>query len=184
MEYSITLHDIDDARDMFLLAKDRLLDVNDWNNLYKSNDYSFLLTKPNGSKLHRDARIDDRIKISATNNNGNSSDMWVRIDKIQYDFFPDVNSESISMLLEMSYSPSGDGVDTPNRPVESIVLKREHNSLTAHCNIGNELPALEDKTPNEQINTKTDLHPILSIPNEQLEQLLQGLIAVYEYKAA
>ncbi len=37
MEVSVTAADIDDARDLFLLAKDRLLDVNDWNYSLKGN---------------------------------------------------------------------------------------------------------------------------------------------------
>ncbi len=128
MEYSINIPDFDDAREMFLLAKDRLLDVNDWNSLFAGNEYNILLTDDKGQKRHRDARVDDLVNISATNNMGNTSDTWVKIKTIQYDFFPDIRSESISLLLEMTYSPSGDGVDNMNNEVATILIKRERES--------------------------------------------------------
>lgn len=180
MEHSFEVKDFEDARDLFLLAKDRLLDVNDWNSLFQSKDYQIALTNEKGEKLHRDARVDDLVLIQATNNTGNSSDMWVRISKIQYDFFPDIRSESISMLLETSYSPSGNGVEQMNNKIETLLIKRENSTLTAHCNAGDELPDIDDETPNEHLDNTIDLHPVLSIPKEQLRQLLSGLISISE----
>ena len=176
MEFSIELPEPDDARDLFLLAKERLLDVNDWNSLFAGKEYHIMLTTPKGQKLQRDAHVGDMMVISATN--GQSIDMWVNIRKIQYDFFPDIGSESISMLLEMSSSQAGNRIVQEGQNVETILIKREGNSLTAHCNIGNELPDPEAETPNEHLNTETDLHPVLNIPKTQLQQLLQGFIAI------
>lgn len=184
MEHSLTISDIEDAKDLFLLAKDRLLDVNDWNSLFPEKGYHIQLTNSKGEKLHRDARVDDLISIKAANNNGNTSEMCVRIGKIQYDFYPDVRSESISMLLEMAYSPSGDGIEHADKKVETLLIKREYGKLTAYCNSGNELPGPDDESPSKPVNADTDLHPVLCIPTNQLQQMLAGLIAMTEYAEA
>lgn len=185
MEYSLSLRDIDEANDIFLLAKDRLLDVNDWNTLFEGNDYNILLTDAKGNKLHRNARVNDKIQISAVNGRGIKSDMWVQVSQVQYDDFPDINSESISMLLMISFSPSGNGIDLDDeqaeQSMETIIIRRENNNVTAHCNIGNELPEEEDEVPDAHINRNIELHPVLSIPKTHLKQLLRGFVAVESY---
>lgn len=176
MEVSTTAADIDDARDLFLLAKDRLLDVNDWNYSLKGN-FRITLTNARGQKLQRGARVADMICISAGNGAGIGSEMWIRISRIQYDFFPDIRSESISMLLETAHSPSGNGTGIEDSQQETILIKREGPTLTAHCNAGNELPEAEDEDPNAHLNRDIELHPVLSIPQSSLQQLLQDWIA-------
>ncbi|MGN6476450.1 MAG: hypothetical protein ACTHKV_04440 [Flavipsychrobacter sp.] len=94
MDYSLTTNNIDDAEDLFLLAKDRLLDINDWRN----NDAGFILTDHHKQKLHRNAHSGDFIKIG-------SSDKWLIINKIQYDDYPDVNGESLTIFLSYTDDP-------------------------------------------------------------------------------
>lgn len=180
MEFNIKIPDFDDAREMFLLAKDRLLDINDWNSLISDTNYNITLTDKSGQKRQRNAKVGDLINISAKNSKGNTSEMWVLLTAIQYDFFPDIRSESISLLLEMTFSPSGAGVQPTPESVETILIKREGYIITAHCNAGNELPDVDAETPGDRINTDIDLHPVLSIPKAQLQQLLQGFLATYE----
>ncbi len=175
MEVSTTAADIDDARDLFLLAKDRLLDVNDWNYSLKGN-FSITLTDARGQKLQRSARVGDMICIAASNGAGIGSEMWIRISRIQYDFFPDISSESISMLLETAHSPSGNGTGADNLQQETILIKREGPTLTAHCNAGNELPEAGDEGPDTHLNRSEDLHPVLCIPQTDLQQLLTDLL--------
>lgn len=176
MEVSVTAADIDDARDLFLLAKDRLLDVNDWNYSLKGN-FRIMLADARGQKLLRGARVDDMLCISAGNDDGIGSEMWIRISRIQYDFFPDIRSESISMLLETAHSPSGNGTGNDNVQQETVLIKREGPTLTAHCNAGNELPGEDDENPDAHLNRHDELHPVLCIPQADLRQLLQDLVA-------
>ena len=70
MEYHIKAIDIDDAKDAFLLAKDRLLDVSDWNTLSGNTEYKIALTNNKGQKVHRDARVFDKLQISTSNSSG------------------------------------------------------------------------------------------------------------------
>ena len=58
MEYSINTHSIEDAEDLFILAKDRLLDISDWN-----DGQTYVLTDGHKQKAHRNAHSGDFIKI-------------------------------------------------------------------------------------------------------------------------
>lgn len=175
MEFSQHLPNLDDARDLFLLAKDRLLDVNDWNSMLTNTDYHITLTNANGQKQHRDARVGDLIRFTEANQKDAATEKWIAITKIQYDFFPDIRSESISMLFNTANSAS-DGTNQ-----ETILIKREHLTVTAHCNAGNELPGEDAETPDEHLNTTIELHPVFSLSQPHLQHFIQQLIAIYEH---
>ncbi len=86
MEYSINTHSTDDAEDLFIVAKERLLDINDWR-----EGHTYTLTDGHKRKAHRNAHSGDFIKIN--------TDTWVYINKIQYDDYPDIAGESITMFM-------------------------------------------------------------------------------------
>lgn len=176
MEYYQQLQNIDDATDLFLLAKERLLDVNDWQNMPPGNKHSITLTNNKGVKQHRDARVGDMINIKS-----DIANIWIDICKIQYDFFPDINSESISFLFKSGYSPSGNNTHNGQEYFETILLKRNGTIVAIHCNRGDELPRPDATTPDENADNHTDIHPVLNIPKAHLQQLLKNMIAVYEY---
>jgi hypothetical protein len=176
MEYYQQLQNIDDAMDLFLLAKERLLDVNDWQSMAEDNNHSITLTNSKGEKQQRDARVGDMVNIKS-----DISNIWIDICKIQYDFFPDISSESISFLFKSGCSPSGSSTHNRQEYFETILLKREGATVTIHCNNGNELPGPNANTPDEQIDNNTEMHPVLNIPLAHLQQLLKSMIAVYEY---
>lgn len=164
MEFIIKATDIDDAKDIFLLAKDRLLDITYWDYILKKDAYSISLTNENGEKAHRDARVSDFINIAKTNTES------LKIEQIQYDYFPDIDSECIAMLLKKP-------VDTTPTPAETFIIRRDMQSLIAHCNMGNELPAPEDELPTEHLKPESDKHPLLTLSNSELQKLLQSFIS-------
>lgn len=170
MEFYINLQNTDDATDLFLLAKEQLLDVNDWANL-TGNTYSTLLLDSKKQKLHRNARVGDVISIT---NLFTARNIWIEICNIQYDYFPDIDSESISILL----CTSGQSFQQ-----ETIIIKRDKSVVTAHCNAGNEMPTYDSLTPEEHINNHIDKHPVLNIPEIHLQQLLRGMIKAHIHAA-
>lgn len=103
MEFTVHTNNIEDAEDLFLLAKERLLDVNEWQ---RFSGESFMLTDKHGQKLHRNAHRGDHIKIA------NQPDLI--IGHIIYDDFPDVLGESITLVLS-----GGDDL-----PTQEILIKR------------------------------------------------------------
>lgn len=88
MEYSISTKTMDDAEDLFIVAKERLLDVNDWH-----SEYEFALTDSHKHKVHRNAHMGDFIKKGA------QPEQWYVINKIQYDDYPDIAGESITIFM-------------------------------------------------------------------------------------
>lgn len=165
MEYHVNTTLTEDAEDLFVIAKDRLLDINEWNQLFHANSYTVALTDTKGQKAHRSARMHDMIKIS----DNTKMEKWVNISHIQYDNFPDINSESISLLLELK--------NEDHKSLETILVKRENSSVTIHCNGGNELPRPEDESPDDHLITDVDRHPVLNLPSIELQELLKGIIA-------
>lgn len=88
MEYSINTNSIEDAEDLFVVAKDRLLDISDWH-----DGQTYILTDGHKQKAHRNAHSGDFIKID-----GNTEE-WIVINKIQYDDYPDINGETITLFM-------------------------------------------------------------------------------------
>lgn len=87
MEYSINTNSVEDAEDLFILAKERLLDISDWR-----DGQSYILTDGHKQKAHRNAHSGDFIKIDGT-------EEWIVINKIQYDDYPDINGETITLFM-------------------------------------------------------------------------------------
>ncbi|MEZ5016232.1 MAG: hypothetical protein R2800_04215 [Flavipsychrobacter sp.] len=167
MKYQVKLNSIEDADEYFLVAKDRLLDVNEWNSILTDNYNTFALTNAQGQKLHRDAHCGDMIKASIELNN-TRKDRWLHIDKIQYDSYPDINAEEISMNLQLSYSPSGNGVDLSK-------YKEEDRYLTVVINRTQALVTIK--------NTATAKDTLFDIPTKNIDQLLKGILTISEYSA-
>lgn len=177
MEFNQHLQNLDDARDLFMLAKERLLDVNDWNSMLDNSNYYITLTNTKEQKQHRDAQVGDLIRLSIATQKDATTEKWIEITKIQYDFFPDIHSESISMLLNAAFSHS----DSHAENQETILIKREGLTITAHCNAGNELPGEDAETPDEHINKHIELHPVLNLSIRDLQHFIQQLVAIYEH---
>jgi hypothetical protein len=94
MEFSISTRSMDDAEDIFLLAKERLLDVNDWNVINR-----FILTDSHKHKVHRNVHAGDFIMRS------NDANEWYVVNKIQYDDYPDIAGESLTIFLSNANNP-------------------------------------------------------------------------------
>ena len=88
MEYTISTNNIEDAEDLFIVAKERLLDINDWHSTHK-----FTLTDGHQHKVQRNAHKGDFIMKS-----GFPNERYI-INKIQYDDYPDIAGESITVFM-------------------------------------------------------------------------------------
>src|SRR5688500_20159820 len=63
IEHHVTAIDNDDARKLFVIARNRLLDVNRWHELVGVLSAKFILTDANGKEVHRTAEVGDYFKI-------------------------------------------------------------------------------------------------------------------------
>ena len=90
IEEQVGFETVEDSEDMFVIAKERMVHINDWNKHTQSADVSFQLLDANGHKINRHVHSGDFIQINSTR---------VKIESIVYDDFPDDNRESIGVKL-------------------------------------------------------------------------------------
>jgi len=108
LEYIMPCDSIEEAEDSFVDAKERLMDVNNWNKYSGIDGLEFRLSDHHGKTVSRHARKGDhiRIEVSATGQEGRSEDMdWVAIEAIEYDDYPDQGMETFGMRLHTCMNP-------------------------------------------------------------------------------
>lgn len=115
MEYSVSTRSLEDAEDLFIVAKERLLDINDW-----QNEQNYTLTDSHKHKLHRNAHTGDFVKINSF------PEGLLIINKIQYDDYPDIAGESITMFMSTANDPESMHTIAISR-VGKIVTVQGHN---------------------------------------------------------
>lgn len=103
LEISVSTETIDDAEDDFVLAKEKLLDINNWGKHTAAFQLGFTLTDHNGKHVHRHAHKGDYIKVQSQTDN--SIVDWAYIEAIEYDDYPDVDVETIAMRLHPGMNP-------------------------------------------------------------------------------
>ncbi|MGN6567312.1 MAG: hypothetical protein ACTHJ0_05135 [Flavipsychrobacter sp.] len=125
----ITALTVEDAEDMFVEAKNKMLDINNWK---KENSYfkDFVLKDAHGKEVHRPARKGDFIHIANA-----AGDSWVHVDAIEYDDYPDINTEAIALRVHPCSAPDLHVNEEPyliNNAVSStMVIERLDRRLTA-----------------------------------------------------
>lgn len=182
-KHSITTEDIEDAEDFFLIAKDRLLDINGWGTLAGAASASFQLTDLHGHEAHRKAHTGDHIRINIPGPGSQTGDGydWVRIETIAYDDYPDESSESITMRVRPSANPTGEAGDVAHffkdAATSTFIVERHGKILAAHYYGRNEVPntaadSLMDKARNVAVATGA----MLGLSDVQWKNLVKGLL--------
>jgi hypothetical protein len=103
LEISIIADTIEDAGDDFVLAKEKLLDINNWGKYVEPFQLAFILTDHNGKHVNRHAHKGDYIKVQSQTDN--SIVDWAHIESIEYDDYPDVDIEAIAIRLHPGVNP-------------------------------------------------------------------------------
>ncbi|RYE25439.1 MAG: hypothetical protein EOP51_04155 [Sphingobacteriales bacterium] len=179
----VTMETAEDAEDMFLLAKERLLNVNEWKNIIDGNSAEFQLCDHHGHPLLRHAHLGDYVKIDLPGPgplSGGNSD-WVHIEKVIYDDYPDENGETISIQLRPTSAPDKPNNETAHfftdASTSTIQIKRWGKIVAAYYHGRNELPNTEtdnvfDKVRNLAVATTA----IVALSSVQWTNLLDGLL--------
>ena len=137
IEYNINVHDIEDAEDWFVDAKERLLDINNWRKYSKITTMDFHLTDSHSKLLHRKAHNGDHIRIDIQSQ-GTGFD-WVAIEALEYDDYPDIDMETFAMRVRPAEDPANklDGYQH-NNATSTIVIERRGKRLSASYHGRNE----------------------------------------------
>jgi len=138
LDYSIPADTVEDAEDWFVDAKDRLWNVNHWEQNSPAINVQFKLTDTHGNAVNRKAHKGDHIRID-TEGAGTGFD-WVIIEAIEYDDYPDVNLETFAIHVRPSYDPKENQfvLSADNNATSTIVIERRVKRLIASYHGRNE----------------------------------------------
>jgi hypothetical protein len=136
LKYDIIAESIEDADEIFLVAKDRLLNVNKWKTL--CNDFGELhLTDSHGRQIQRKAHYNDYIRIQEA---GQPTE-WVHIDGIEYNDYPDEDYETIGIRMRDAKEPAeyhNEENDTSYNATGTFVAERRGRHVSVHYYSRNE----------------------------------------------
>ena len=156
IEFSITADSVDNAEDLFVSAKDRLLDVNNWAQCAGITDTRVMLADVRQKPLHRNAHPRDHICVIITDTRP-VADRLV-IGAIEYDDYPDDMRESLAIHIQPADVVTVEASTT-------IVIDRTGKTLVASYHGRNE-PLSETK----------DTNAWLGLSDVQWSSLLQGFL--------
>ncbi|MCL8000549.1 hypothetical protein M8994_20370, partial [Brucella sp. 21LCYQ03] len=133
----------EEAKQFFLVAKERLLDINDWNEVAVLPSSVFQLADSNGAHLEREAQEGDLVKIDILGPGLPSSDGydWVRIEQILEETTS--KSQKVSITLRPTTDPTQTEKDIAhffkNIATSTILLEQKDNEVSAQYAGRNEL---------------------------------------------
>ena len=178
---------LEEAEEAFVGAKERLLQVNGWQEMSKTIKSQFQVVDEEGRELHRKAHKDDyiRIDIPAPGSKAGEGSDWVRVDALEYDDYPDDNRELIAMRLRPADNPANRDSSIAHFFSEAssstFIIERTDKVITAKYHGRNEVPntgteALGDKMRNVVVAVGA----MLGFSDVQWKGLLKGFLDVLE----
>ncbi|HYG01721.1 MAG TPA: hypothetical protein VD927_04705 [Chryseosolibacter sp.] len=186
IEHKVAASDDDDARKLFVIGRNRLLDVNNWSNVAEGLSAKFHLTDQNGIDVERTAEKTDcfKIDIPAPGPAEGDGHDWVKIEAIEDKSDSQGPSESIAIRVRPCPNPrerQGENVAhfLDEKATSTFVVQRNGREITAAVYGRNEKPNTDttsviDKVRNAVVGTTA----IMGMSNVQWKNLVQGLIAI------
>jgi hypothetical protein len=182
-EYFVLLEDLTEAKKLFLVACNRLLNINQWDETSDGPSARFMLTDGKGNEVRRLAQKGDYFKIDIPgpgSNDGKGYD-WVAIENIEVFHNENDVEESVSIRVRPA--------SNPKEPVENVahfftadatstfVVSRHENEVSAAIHGRNEIPNTKtDNTVDKIRNAVIATSAIIGLSNVQWRNLARGLI--------
>jgi hypothetical protein len=177
--------DQNDAQRLFLIARNRLVDVNHWNEYSALGD--FQLVDSDGNEVFRTAEIGDyfRIDIKAPGPVAGDGYDWVRIEAIADHSDVEGFEEHMAMRVRPARNPRDEKKDEDtahffdDESTSSFVVKREGTQVSAAVFGRNEIPNTSTSKMIDKIrNQVVAATAIAGLSNIQWRSLVTGLIPV------
>ena len=180
---SILTDTIEDAEDFFVDAKERLLDVNNWKRYGGAGMPEFAISDHHGNPISRRAHKGDYIKVTPFNNPDFEADapIWVAIEAIEYDDYPDLNAESFAIRVRQSMPPvyniiSPQGIHANQTATSTMVIERTGKKLAATYHSRNDMAEMGADMYVDEQSIKTNTSTWMGISDVQCTNLLKGFI--------
>lgn len=165
----------------YSLVKQRLLNVNQWENVAGEGTANFLLIDSNGDETHRIARVGDyfQIDIPGPGSETGEGDDWVQIEDIKE--VEDGERQAIAIRVRPAANPHNSDSNTAHffsgHATSTFIVWREQNRLSAGVFGRNELPNTDNKNWTDQLrNTVVALGAIAGLAKLQWKSLVDGLL--------
>jgi hypothetical protein len=123
MDHSTVARSIEDAEDGFVDAKERLLDVNNWNRYVGVAGINIRLTDGHSRPVKRRAHKGDHIWVSIPG----QKDCSMIIESLEYDDYPDLGMEAFTMRIHPCVHTTdvhGDELDLTATQASLIIERR------------------------------------------------------------
>jgi hypothetical protein len=167
-----------EARKFFMVAKERLLSVNQWQDLAGAATAAFQLTDAKGNDVDRHPEKNDHFKIDVPGPGsvtGEGHD-WVRVEDL-------VDTEdSVAIMVRPATNPTNDREDIAHffkeEATSSFMVKRQGNKVIAGVYGRNEQPNTSaDKLVDKIRNTAMAAGAISGFSKLQWKQLVEGIVS-------
>lgn len=187
IEYTFSAADENAARKLFTISRNRLMDVNHWDQYGGVLSAKFRLTDPHGRDVERPAEHNDYFRIdlpAAPGTTAGEGYDWVHIEAIDDQPDPDGVKERIAIRVRPSPNPQKKGENVAHffndGSTSSFVLERDGNKVTAAVYGRNEIPNTEtsnviDKVRNVVVGTSA----IAGLADIQWKNLVKGLLEAH-----
>lgn len=182
--HSINIQSNEEAKSLYIKAKTRLYDINNWDKFAGTASAKFTLTDENGNTLTKIPEKNNLFKISipAPGNKVGEGYDWVRIEVIEEHNDPENNYEFVVITVRPCESPLNNSTKVAHffsdEATSSFVVQRKDKEVTA-CVLGrNEKPNTEtEKIGNVIRNALVAVGAISGVANIQWNSLVKGLLA-------
>jgi hypothetical protein len=184
IDHTVVTADENDARKLFMIARNRLVNVNEWHHYAKPISSVFRLTDGEGHEVDRTAEAGDYFKIDLPGPGpaeGKGYD-WVRVEAIEDKSNADGPAEHIAIRVRPAPDPTmkqGENVAHffDDRSTSSFVLMRNGKEVTAAVYSRNEIPNTETSSIGDKVrNAVVGATAILGFSNVQWKNLVKGVL--------
>jgi hypothetical protein len=181
-ENSVTFDNPEGAKKMFETAKQRLLDVNQWQALAGKLLADFQLTDASGREVNGPVQEGwyFRIDIPGPGSNAGEGYDWARVEAVRG--YQEGEVESLGIRVRPAPNPTGRGGETAHFYAEtatsSFIVSREGNRVTAAIYDRNTQPNTDAQTAGDQMrNVLAGVAGMISFSKLQWRRLAEGLLA-------
>jgi hypothetical protein len=174
---------VQEAHNLFLLAKDRLKDISQWHTFSGPHSAKFTITDSAGNPAYKIAEKGDlfSIDLPAPGPHAGDGKEWVRIESIEEMEDAEAESEYITMTVRPVASPMHPDQSTAHfyghRSTNTFIVERYLNHISAAAHGRNETPNNKDTGLYDTVrNTIVALASRKGLSGLQWKSLVVGLL--------
>jgi hypothetical protein len=176
--------DVQEAKLLFLQARERLFDIVHWGDISDGLSASFVLTNKQGTPRDGFPAKGDHIRINIPGPGSSAGEGydWVRVEMIEDKRLPESDEEWSAMKVRPSEDPlKQEGVAHffESGATSSFIVKRSGMTITAEVHGRNEKPNTESKKLTDKIrNALVGTAATSGIAKIQWQKLAKGLLKI------